>query len=180
MLFLTDSEVFSPRGREVFGSNPGNYDVLGHGAIRRFYAPPGEKFLWGGINREARNFWEVERLPPEIQALHLEDPASFLQHWGRIWDTPGCFQFDDLGYLLMHAPKHWNEAMREHAPRNINGDADPFIPRGCTVAEHRPNGQLVWDPTRVQLYLSDGQKDGRNILGHDLRQKLQHQPVLNA
>ncbi|MBU0625579.1 hypothetical protein KKF05_04515 [Patescibacteria group bacterium] len=53
VLFLTDSEVFSPRGRELFGANPKDYDVLGHGAIRRFYAPPGEKFLWGGINREA-------------------------------------------------------------------------------------------------------------------------------
>ncbi|MBU0625486.1 hypothetical protein KKF05_04045 [Patescibacteria group bacterium] len=181
VLFLTDREVFSPRGRELFGANPGNYDVLGHGAIRRFYAPPGEESLVGGLNCEVRDFWEVERLPPEIQALHPEDPESFLRHWGRIWDTPGCFKPDDLGYLLTHAPGHWNEAMREHAPRNINGDADPFIPyESWTVEEHRPSGHLVWDPTQVQLYLSDGQKDDRNIFGHDLRQKLQHQPVLNA
>ncbi|MBU1029221.1 hypothetical protein KKE28_03400 [Patescibacteria group bacterium] len=180
VLFLTDREVFSPRGRELFGANPGNYDVLGHGAIRRFYAPPGEESLVGGLNCEVRDFWEVERLPPEIQALHPEDPASFLQHWGRIWDTPGCFQFDDLGYILTHAPDHWNEAMREHAPRNINGDADPFIPEGWTVEEHRRSGQLVWDPTQVQLYLSEMQKNGRFIRGHGLREELKHQPILNA
>ncbi|MBU0625213.1 hypothetical protein KKF05_02615 [Patescibacteria group bacterium] len=182
MLFLTDREVFSPHGREVFGTNPRDYDVLGHGAIRRFFAPLGEESLVGGLNCELRDFWDIKRLPPEIQALHPEDPESFLKHWGRIWDTPGCFEPNDLGYLLTHAPEHWNEAMREHAPKNINGDADPFIPheKSWIIEEHRSNGQLLWDPTRVQLYLSKKQKSNRIILGRRLRQELQQQPILNA
>jgi hypothetical protein len=66
----------------------------------------------------------------------------------------------------------------------INYDAIPFVPDGYKV---RPEdqlsgavrGQLVWDPAKVQLFLSDRQKVG-TISGHELRKELTDKPVLNA
>lgn len=61
----------------------------------------------------------------------------------------------------------------------IDLDADPFVPDGWKVEEHRRGGQFEWDPARVSLYLSEGQKV-RGVGGHKLRKELQVQPVLNA
>jgi hypothetical protein len=180
-LFLTDELVFSARGREVFGDCRDN-DLLGHGAIRRFYAPPNQEMLRDGTDHEVKNFWDVARLPPEIQALHPEDPESFLRHWGRMWHaTPSIFQPDDFGYLLKHAPEAWNRVMRERAPKEIDCNADPRIPySGWSIAEHRRTGTLIWNPEDVRLHLVDAQRNGRVIRGHNLRQELQDVPVLNA
>lgn len=67
-------------------------------------------------------------------------------------------------------------------PHLINTSADPFLPSGWQgVEEHRREmGQMEWDPTKVSLYLSFRQQGGRVIGGHDLRQELRGQPVLNA
>lgn len=62
----------------------------------------------------------------------------------------------------------------------IDCDASPFTPEGWQVVEHRKNGQLEWDPTRVVLHLSDVQKKGGVISGNDLRKLLANEPVLNA
>jgi len=64
--------------------------------------------------------------------------------------------------------------------RIIDCDADPFVPEGWTVAEHRERGQLKWNPDMVSLYLSDSQKDNKTIRGHELRKELENQLVLNA
>jgi len=62
----------------------------------------------------------------------------------------------------------------------INCDADPFIPDGWDVKSHKKGGELEWDPQRIKLHLDEGQKDGRVIVGSDLRKKLADQPTLNA
>ena len=54
----------------------------------------------------------------------------------------------------------------------IDCDANPFVPDGWKVEEHQKGGQLVWDASKVQLYLSDGQKNGKVIEGNKLRKEL--------
>jgi len=60
----------------------------------------------------------------------------------------------------------------------INLDADPFIPPGWTVVEHKKGGLWKWN-SRITLHLSRKQKKGL-ITGHDLRKELADLPVLNA
>jgi hypothetical protein len=62
----------------------------------------------------------------------------------------------------------------------INCDADPFIPGGWKVEEHKKGGQLKWDPKKVSLYLPKRQQNGKVIGGNELREELKDQPVLNA
>ena len=62
----------------------------------------------------------------------------------------------------------------------IDCDADPFIPSGWSVEEHRKSGIFTWDSTMVKLYLSKKQKGDKYIAGNDLRKELARQPVLNA
>ncbi len=62
----------------------------------------------------------------------------------------------------------------------IDCDTDPFIPNGWRVEEHKKGGQFVWDPTKVELYLSKSQKDGKTIEGNKLRKELENDPVFNA
>lgn len=66
----------------------------------------------------------------------------------------------------------------------IDGDADPFIPSGWKVLEHRKCGQIEWDMGRFSdpklLYLDPGQKNGRMMPGQVLRLVLDKKPVLNA
>jgi len=62
----------------------------------------------------------------------------------------------------------------------IDCDANPFLPQGWRVKEHRKGGQLEWDPTKVALYLSEIQKNEPFIVGNKLRKELKGKPVLNA
>jgi len=62
----------------------------------------------------------------------------------------------------------------------IDCDANPFVPDGWQVEEHIKGGQLAFDPAKINLYLSKGQKKGKVIQGHNLRKELKGQPVLNA
>jgi hypothetical protein len=62
----------------------------------------------------------------------------------------------------------------------IDCDADPFLPDGWKVEEHKKGGQLVFDPSTVQFYLADGQKNGKSIEGNKLRKELVNMPVMNA
>jgi len=63
--------------------------------------------------------------------------------------------------------------------RLIDCDANPFIPEGWTVEEHKKGGLYKFDPSKISLYLSKKQKKG-SIGGNDLRKELTGQPVLNA
>lgn len=62
----------------------------------------------------------------------------------------------------------------------IDCDTDPFRPDGWEVERHNRMGQLEWDVSRSELYLSYKQKDGRHIDGNKLCKELEGKPVLNA
>lgn len=62
----------------------------------------------------------------------------------------------------------------------INCDGVPYIPDGWEVEEHKKGGELEFDPTKVAFHLDDGQKDGRTIVGNELRNRLADKPVMNA
>ncbi|MFH0951343.1 MAG: hypothetical protein V1765_02605 [bacterium] len=63
--------------------------------------------------------------------------------------------------------------------RFINCNVAPFIPEGLTIVEHKKGGRIIFDPTKITLWLSDKQKTGY-ITGHELRTELTDKPVLNA
>jgi len=62
----------------------------------------------------------------------------------------------------------------------IDCDADPFIPEGWSVGEHRKGGKFLWSPSSINLFLADGQKNDKCIGGDDLRAILKNKKVLNA
>lgn len=62
----------------------------------------------------------------------------------------------------------------------INCDADPYLPDGWKVEEHQKGGQFTWDASKVNLFLSDSQKNGKVIEGNKLRKELAKSPALNA
>ena len=62
----------------------------------------------------------------------------------------------------------------------INCNVNPYIPDGWKVEEHRKGGELEFDPAKVVLYLDADQKDGRTIVGNELRKRLADKPVMNA
>ena len=61
----------------------------------------------------------------------------------------------------------------------IDCDADPFVPEGWKVEEHKKMGQWKWGPTKVIFYLSENQKNG-HVEGNELRKELADKLVLNA
>ena len=62
----------------------------------------------------------------------------------------------------------------------IDMDANPYLPNGWNVEEHRRGGLLKWDPTKVKFRLSKNQQGDKRIVGNELRKELVKQPVLNA
>ncbi|MEA2006992.1 MAG: hypothetical protein U9O20_02415 [Patescibacteria group bacterium] len=62
----------------------------------------------------------------------------------------------------------------------IDCDAGPFCPDGWKVVEHGKGGQLEWDASKIQLYLSKKQEGGSWIEGNKLREELADKSVLNA
>lgn len=63
----------------------------------------------------------------------------------------------------------------------IDCDADPFIPEGFSVVEHKRGGQLEFDPKKIAFYHSIAQAEvGKFIMGNELRIELSGQSVLNA
>ena len=72
------------------------------------------------------------------------------------------------------------EAINEPIEHLIDLDTDPFIPDGWKVEEHQKGAQFKWDASRVALYLSEQQKNGKWIGGNKLREELAGKPVYNA
>lgn len=64
--------------------------------------------------------------------------------------------------------------------RVVDLDADPLVPTGWKVEEHVKGGQFEWDPAKVALYLSEGQRNGKWIQGTQLRQELKAKNPYNA
>ena len=98
IFFLTDAQVLSSEGRKLFKDCQDN-DVLGHGAIRRYYSLES----YQGTDGEQRNFWETKTLPEPLKSL-LATPEKFIQVWGRMFKE-GVFQNDDLRYIIEYAPE---------------------------------------------------------------------------
>jgi hypothetical protein len=64
--------------------------------------------------------------------------------------------------------------------RAVNCDADPFMPSGWKVEEHKKGGLFKWDPKNVSLHLSPNQQNRKEIEGNKLRKELADKPALNA
>lgn len=62
----------------------------------------------------------------------------------------------------------------------IDCDADPFIPDGWKVEEHQKGGQFKFDASQIELFLAEGQQNGKALEGNKLRKELAGKPVLNA
>ncbi|MBI2047844.1 MAG: hypothetical protein HYT27_01775 [Parcubacteria group bacterium] len=62
----------------------------------------------------------------------------------------------------------------------IDTNVPPFVPNGYTVEEHKKQGLFNWDQNNVTLYVSLEQRDGKQIIGHELREELAEKAVLNA
>ncbi len=62
----------------------------------------------------------------------------------------------------------------------IDCDADPFIPEGWTIEEHKKGGVFKFNPKAISLYLNKKQAKGDRIEGNELRKELADKPVLNA
>lgn len=78
--------------------------------------------------------------------------------------------------------KIFKRFLRKEGPIWLIVDCDtiPFVPENWVIMEHRKNGQFVWDPSKISLYLSLEQQNGKYIEGHRLRRELKHKLVLNA
>ncbi|KKR48386.1 MAG: hypothetical protein UT86_C0006G0024 [Candidatus Magasanikbacteria bacterium GW2011_GWC2_40_17] len=74
-----------------------------------------------------------------------------------------------LGQLLPFIRGQAEVVVKKHI---IDTDADPLVPGGWKVEEHRKGGQFVWDPAKVSLHLSFNQQNGNVIQGHQLRREL--------
>jgi hypothetical protein len=62
----------------------------------------------------------------------------------------------------------------------IDCDACPFVPDGWKVEEHQKGGSFQWDASKVQLWLAEGQRNGKWLECNKLRKELSGKPVLNA
>ncbi|MHB9010634.1 MAG: hypothetical protein ACYC49_00180 [Ignavibacteriaceae bacterium] len=98
LFYLTDQEVFSKEGTKKFKDCQDN-DVLGHGAIDRFFELNGK-----GRQYEVQDFWNLKKLPQEIASK----VQHFDAHWGKMFNS-GAFQSDDLEYIVQNGPQEWRE-----------------------------------------------------------------------
>ncbi len=64
------------------------------------------------------------------------------------------------------------------SPNTIDCDREPTV-KNMVVVSHRKGGRFAWDPERVGLFLSAGQKSGQ-VTGRQLLPDLEEQQVLNA
>ncbi len=64
---------------------------------------------------------------------------------------------------------------------SIDCDAPPFVPDGWFgYRKHRRDGQFVWDPTKITLWLSRDQRDHGLADGETICSELANKPILNA
>jgi hypothetical protein len=117
-------------------------------------------------------------------SLISEIPQSEVNATLEVLDRLGVGR-DDLKRFRKAGPKLKGEVAKLLKYGFTNGavidcDADPFVPEGWKVEEHKQGGQLTFDPSQIEFYLDDGQKGGKSIEGNKLRQRLADKPVLNA
>ncbi len=62
----------------------------------------------------------------------------------------------------------------------VDGDADPFCPPNWKVESHHKMGQIEFDPSKIELWLAEGQKNGW-LNGKVLRKEIEKlDGVMNA
>jgi hypothetical protein len=109
----------------------------------------------------------VDNLPEEIEDLDPKVAQMIIE--GRATSGREFMRFLKNGARIHVVGNH-----------TIDCFADPFVPKGWSVEEHRRTGDFVWDPSKVALYLSDSQKNGKVIEGAKLREELKDKSVLSA
>ena len=62
----------------------------------------------------------------------------------------------------------------------VDCDTVPSVSESCSIEEHKKDGQLSLEMSKVKLHLSRNQVDGSVIEGNKLREELASKPVLNA
>ena len=62
----------------------------------------------------------------------------------------------------------------------IDCDADPFVPDGWSVEEHQKGGSFQRDASKVELWLANGQKNGKVLKGNKLRKEMAKKVPFNA
>jgi len=67
----------------------------------------------------------------------------------------------------------------------IDCDAKPYLPEGWSIKPEDQiasgvRGEITFDPAKIASHFVDGQKDGKSIVGHELKKLLEGQPVLPA
>ncbi len=76
-------------------------------------------------------------------------------------------------------------AIPQSLRRFIDCDAAPFLPEGWSIKPEDQiasgvRGEITFDPAKIASHFVDGQKDGKSIVGHELKKLLEGQPVLPA
>ena len=92
-------------------------------------------------------------------------------------DLKALSESDMFSKILLVLRGQAEVALKKHM---IDLSADPLVPNGWTVVEHKKGGILEWDPMNVQTHCDEGQKDDKHIRGYELRKKLEGERVLNA
>jgi hypothetical protein len=123
-----------------------------------------------GMDKEG-HLARVNELLTQLKTLGDEDLGRMLQRMNYV---------RELFTRSVLPPLDDFKAFLNQIIQIIDCDAKPYIPDGWKVVEHQKGGKMEWDPTKIQLYLSDSQKDGKYIEGNKLRKELKNKPVLNA
>ena len=96
------------------------------------------------------------------------------------WTVPDAKKLTEGDTLARLLPFLKGNAEIKTVKHVIDCDADPYLPDGWKVEEHRKGGQVEFDLSKVTLYLVKDQQCGGVIEGNKLRKQLAKQPVFNA
>lgn len=120
---------------------------------------------------ESEDYSRVSELLAQLKTLGEEALGRLLQRMNYVRELMARSTLPTMEDL---------KAFLNQVIQIIDCDAKPSIPDGWKVEEHRKGGKLEWNPEKIQLYLSDGQKGSSYIEGNKLRKELKSKKVLNA
>jgi hypothetical protein len=158
--FLTDKEIFSQKGKNLFKDKINSINSvgckniefpLGHEAIRIYFnISPGD-----GVNFTVTDFWNVEKLPLQI----AEKIAAFDKNFGRTFKEHFWFyNLEDVLYFPK-TPNEWMEKFWQHFLTKADNSSLAFV----IAAKY--NGQEMIEPWRKkalrELIKRGGMKEER-------------------
>lgn len=128
----------------------------------------------GGIGA---GFEILKALKDELTKLNVGDPDAYL----RKIKSSASLRRKVAELLVGNTATAQAAAPVATVPvvHTVDLDADPYVPNGWSVEEHKKGGRFVWDKEKVKFYLSQKQQGGY-IIGNDLRKELADKPVFNA